>query len=95
MSIYSSTDNVLYGLITGARSAQAITDSALAEAKRVVSGRLGGKSSSGSGSGGGHGGSGGSSDVVELTDANFEKVSHLHPSICFHKLEAAPTEFCF
>ncbi|RCN26494.1 thioredoxin [Ancylostoma caninum] len=58
----------------GARSAQAITDSALAEAKRVVSGRLGGKSSSGSGSGGGRGGSGGGTDVIELTDANFEKL---------------------
>ncbi|CCD61843.1 Protein disulfide-isomerase A6 homolog [Caenorhabditis elegans] len=61
----------------GQRTAQAIADSVLAEAKKAVSARLGGKSSgsssSGSGSGSGKRGGGGSgNEVVELTDANFE-----------------------
>ncbi|MQL25263.1 hypothetical protein EI011_24560, partial [Escherichia coli] len=54
-----------------------MADSVLAEAKKAVSARLGGKSSgsssSGSGSGSGKRGGGGSgNEVVELTDANFE-----------------------
>ncbi|VDM75010.1 unnamed protein product [Strongylus vulgaris] len=55
-------------------NAQSIADATLAEAKRVVSGRLGGKSSGSSGSGDHGGGSGGATDVIELTDANFEKL---------------------
>lgn len=58
------------------RTAQAIADAALAEAKKKVSDKLGGRggsSSSGGGSSGGSGGSG-SSDVIELTDSNFDKL---------------------
>ncbi|VDM57196.1 unnamed protein product [Angiostrongylus costaricensis] len=58
----------------GARTAQAIADAVLDAAKKVVSARLGGKSSRGSGGSAGRGGSGGGSDVVELTDENFEKL---------------------
>lgn len=47
------------------RTAQAIADAALAECKNKVTSQLGGKSS---------GGSSGSSDVVELTDSNFDKL---------------------
>lgn len=47
------------------RTAQAIADAALAECKNKVTAQLGGKSS---------GGSSGSSDVVELTDSNFDKL---------------------
>lgn len=50
------------------RTAQAIADAALAEAKKKVSEKLGGRGS------GGSGGSGGSSDVVELTESNFDKL---------------------
>ena len=50
------------------RTAQAIADAALAEAKKKVTEKLGGRGSSGSG------GSGGSSDVVELTESNFDKL---------------------
>ena len=59
-------------VVLGQRTAQAITDAVLAEVKKAVSQRLGGKSSGSSGSGN-RGGSGGN-DVVELTDSNFEKV---------------------
>ncbi|PAV77896.1 hypothetical protein WR25_13991 [Diploscapter pachys] len=60
----------------GARTAQAMTDQVLAEAKKAVQARLGGKSSSsGSGSSGsGSGKAGSDKDVVELTDANFEQL---------------------
>ncbi len=53
-----------------------MTDQVLAEAKKAVQARLGGKSSSsGSGSSGsGSGKAGSDKDVVELTDANFEQV---------------------
>lgn len=50
------------------RTAQAIADAALAEAKKKVSEKLGGRGGS---SGGGSGGNG---DVIELTDANFDKL---------------------
>lgn len=53
------------------RTAQAIADAALAEAKKKVTEKLGGRGSSGSS---GSGGSGGSSDVIELTDSNFDKL---------------------
>jgi len=55
----------------GARSAQAIVDEALKAVQRVAKDRLSGRGGSSSG-GSGSGGSGGN-DVVELTDANFEK----------------------
>lgn len=54
------------------RTAQAMADAALAEAKKKVSDILGGRGG-GSSSGGGSGGSGGSA-VVELTDSNFDKL---------------------
>ncbi|WKY15028.1 hypothetical protein Q1695_000499 [Nippostrongylus brasiliensis] len=56
----------------GARNAQAITAAGIAEAQKVVSSRLGG----GGGSSGGQEkrGGGGGNDVIELTDANFEKL---------------------
>lgn len=50
------------------RTAQAMADAALAEAKKKVTDKLGGRSS------GGNGGKGGSGDVVELTDSNFDKL---------------------
>ncbi|WKY15027.1 hypothetical protein Q1695_000499 [Nippostrongylus brasiliensis] len=58
--------------IFGARNAQAITAAGIAEAQKVVSSRLGG----GGGSSGGQEkrGGGGGNDVIELTDANFEKL---------------------
>lgn len=59
------------------RTAQAMADAALAEAKKQVteklSGRGGGSSSSSSGGSGGSGGSG-KGDVIELTDSNFDKL---------------------
>lgn len=60
----------------GQRTAQAIADALMAEAKKTVTARLGGKSSSGSGksSGGEKRGGGGGDEVVELTDANFDKL---------------------
>ncbi|CAI5455386.1 unnamed protein product [Caenorhabditis angaria] len=65
----------------GQRTAQAITDQILAEVKKAVAARLGGKSktsSGGSSSGGKRGGSGSGSgsgnEVVELTDANFDEL---------------------
>lgn len=51
------------------RTAQAIADAALAEAKKKVTEKLSGRSGGGS-----SGGSGGSGDVVELTDSNFDKL---------------------
>lgn len=53
-----------------------MADQVLAEAKKAVQARLGGKSSSSGsgGSGSGSGKAGSDKDVVELTDANFEKV---------------------
>ncbi|CAI4224077.1 unnamed protein product [Auanema sp. JU1783] len=58
----------------GARTAQAIADAVLAEAKKAVSARLGGKSSSGGSSGSGKRGGGSGNEVVELTDSNFEEL---------------------
>lgn len=58
----------------GQRTAKAIVDSALNVAKEKVNAQLSGKKS-GDGGGSGSGGSGsGSSDVIELTDSNFEKL---------------------
>ncbi|PFX17788.1 Protein disulfide-isomerase A6 [Stylophora pistillata] len=58
----------------GARTAQGIIDSGLSAAKSMVNQRLSGGGKSGSGRGGGGGGKqGNKEDVVELTDANFEK----------------------
>ncbi|XP_071505996.1 protein disulfide-isomerase A6 homolog [Diadema antillarum] len=54
----------------GARTAAGIVDEAMKAAKNLVNSRLSG---SGFRSGGGSGGSGGKSDVVELTDSNFEE----------------------
>jgi len=54
----------------GARSAQAIVDEALKAVQKSVKDKLNGRG--GSSGSGGSGGSGGN-DVVELTDANFEK----------------------
>lgn len=50
------------------RTAQAMADAALAEAKKKVSEKLGGRSSGGSSGGDGNG------DVIELTDSNFDKL---------------------
>jgi len=62
----------------GARQAAGIVDSALSSLSSLVKARLSGKKSGGSGggkkSGGGGGGPGDAADVVELTDANFEKM---------------------
>ncbi|KAK6030645.1 protein disulfide-isomerase domain protein [Ostertagia ostertagi] len=58
----------------GARTAQAISSTVLDEVKKAVSARLGGKSGGGSKESGGGGGGSGSDDVIELTDANFEKL---------------------
>lgn len=59
----------------GQRTAKAIVDFALNVAKEKVNAQLSGKKSGGGGgsSGGGSSGSG-SSDVIELTDSNFEKL---------------------
>ncbi|KJH43805.1 protein disulfide-isomerase domain protein [Dictyocaulus viviparus] len=57
--------------IAGARTAQAIADAALDAVKKVVNSRLGVKSAEGPGS---RSSSRGQSDVVELTDENFEKL---------------------
>lgn len=51
---------------TGARTAQAMADAALAKAKDQVYSRLGKKPSEGKPTG--------DSEVVELTDANFDKL---------------------
>ncbi|XP_067952030.1 protein disulfide-isomerase A6-like [Watersipora subatra] len=53
----------------GGRTAQAIVDQAMSELKKVVNGRMGGKSSGGGSSG--SGGAGNDKDVIELTDSNF------------------------
>lgn len=50
------------------RTAQSIADAVLAEAKKKVTEKLGGRGGSSSG------GSDGSSDVIELTDSNFDKL---------------------
>lgn len=55
----------------GQRAAKEIAESALAEVKKKVKNILGGGGSSGGGS---DGGSSDSKDVVELTDANFDKL---------------------
>lgn len=55
----------------GQRTAQAIADAALAEAKSKVTAKLSGR---GGGSSSGGGGSAGKDDVIELTDANFDKL---------------------
>uniref|UniRef100_T1GI35 Protein disulfide-isomerase A6 homolog n=1 Tax=Megaselia scalaris TaxID=36166 RepID=T1GI35_MEGSC len=52
----------------GQRTASAMADSALAEAKKIVNKRLGG------GSGSSSGGSNSKDDVIELTDDNFDKL---------------------
>eukprot|EP00041_Stephanoeca_diplocostata_P019361 m.416861 g.416861 ORF g.416861 m.416861 type:complete len:437 (+) comp21284_c0_seq1:56-1366(+) len=51
----------------GSRDVQGLVNGALQGAQNVISSRLGG------GSGGGGGGGGGSSDVIELTDQNFQE----------------------
>lgn len=56
---------------SGGRTASAIVDDAINQLKSLAKERLTGKSS---GSSGGSGGSGSSSDVVELTESNFEKL---------------------
>jgi len=56
---------------SGGRTAQAIVDDAMNKLKALVKERLNGKSSSGSKSGGS---SGSSSDVVELTESNFDEL---------------------
>ena len=56
----------------GARTAQGIVQQAQSTAQKIVQERMGGKSSSGGG-GGGSGGSG-KSEVVELTESNFDKL---------------------
>lgn len=56
----------------GGRTASAIVDDALNQVKSLVKERLSGKSSSGGSSGSGSGS--GSSDVVELTESNFESM---------------------
>ena len=53
----------------GQRNAQGIVQQAQKTAQKIVSDRLGGKSSSG-----GSGGSGSKADVVELTESNFKKL---------------------
>ncbi|KHN88358.1 putative protein disulfide-isomerase A6 [Toxocara canis] len=56
----------------GARTAQGLADAGIEELRRMVSARLGGRSSDGSGgkkSGGGDG-----KDVIELTDSNFDEL---------------------
>lgn len=58
----------------GQRTAKAIVDFALNVAKEKVNAQLSGKKSGGGGSGGGSSSGSGSSDVVELTDSNFEKL---------------------
>lgn len=55
----------------GARTAQAIIDSAMSNLKTMVNERLNGKSSSSSSGGSSSSGSD-SKDVIELTDSNFE-----------------------
>lgn len=57
----------------GQRTAQAIADAALAEAKSKVSAKLSGRGGGDSGGSGGSGGAG-KDDVIELTDANFDKL---------------------
>ncbi|KFB40746.1 hypothetical protein ZHAS_00008173 [Anopheles sinensis] len=59
----------------GQRTAKDIAEAALAEAKKKIKNILGGGGSGSSSSGGSDSGSSGSSDeVIELTDANFDKL---------------------
>jgi protein disulfide-isomerase A6 len=60
----------------GGRTAQAIVDDALSQLRSMVKSRMGGGDSSGSSSGnsGSSGSGSGSSDVVELTEANFDSL---------------------
>lgn len=58
----------------GGRTAQSIVDTAMQELQAIVRDRMSGRRSGGGGSSsGGSGGGSGGSDVVTLTDANFEK----------------------
>lgn len=67
IKIFSGKDHTAY---QGERTAKAIAEAGLAQAKKKVKEQLDGKSSSGSG-----GGSKSSTDdVIELTDANFDKL---------------------
>lgn len=67
IKIFSGKDSTTY---QGERTAKAIAEAGLAQAKKKVKEQLDGKSSSGSG-----GGSKSSTeDVIELTDANFDKL---------------------
>lgn len=68
IKIFSGKDSTAYN---GERTAKAIAEAGLAQAKKKVKEQLDGGSSGGSKSGG----SGGSKDdVVELTDSNFDKL---------------------
>lgn len=67
IKIFSGKESTAY---QGERTAKAIAEAGLAQAKKKVKEQLDGKSSSGSG-----GGSKSSTDdVIELTDANFDKL---------------------
>jgi protein disulfide-isomerase A6 len=67
IKIFSGKDSTAY---SGERSAKAITEAGLAQAKKKVKEQLDGKSSGG----GSSGGSGSKDEVVELTDMNFDKL---------------------
>jgi protein disulfide-isomerase A6 len=58
----------------GARTTVGIVQEAQKIAQQIVTERMGGKSSSGGGGGGGGGSGGDKAEVVELTDANFQKM---------------------
>lgn len=62
--------------MNGGRTAKELVDFALAQATAAVQARLGGRTSSSGTGGAGAGGAkaGGPSDVVELTDANFDEL---------------------
>lgn len=59
---------------SGQRTASAIAEFALSEAKAKVKDRLSGGGGSSSGGSSGSGGSGNDKDVIELTDSNFDKL---------------------
>lgn len=67
IKIFSGKDSTTY---SGERTAKAIAEAGLAQAKKKVKAQLDGGSSSGSGSSSG----GSKDDVIELTDSNFDKL---------------------
>lgn len=69
IKIFNGKESTAYN---GERTAKAIAEAGLAQAKKKVKEQLDGGSSSGGSKSGGSGGS--KDDVIELTDSNFDKL---------------------